>query len=355
MKQKEKNRLPLVSGDGLPLASSGSLASGFSLASGYEVKENDDLELIIIDSSKVLEDLQEQLVKKIVPKRGRSSVLSDTYLKFGYEKRAFRVAECGSFLEFHVYNDSWKLAKSNFCKDRLCPMCNWRRSFKIFSQVSQVMNYLEPKGYRYLFLTLTLRNEPAERFPDMIQSLYDGWRRLYHENKVFKKVIKGALRFLEVTINHKDHTFHAHLHVVLAVSVGYFSGRDYISQALWTEMWASACNLDYTPIVHIERFKAKSGSSGLGSAVAEAAKYAMKDSDYLVDSDTWRSVYVETLLRGLSGRRLFGKTGCFGKAWRDLKLGDPEVGELTEDDQFREDIDYMIVRYGWRNGVYVRI
>lgn len=234
-------------------------------------------------------------------------------------------------------------------------MCNWRRSLKIFSQVSQVMNYLEPKGYQYLFLTLTLRNEPAERFPDMIDSLFKGWLKLYDKNKVFKKVVEGSLRFIEVTINHKTHTFHAHLHVVLAVWSSYFSGRDYISQVQWSDMWATACNLDYTPIVHIEKFKAKPGSSGFGSAVAEAAKYAMKDSDYLVDSDTWRPVYVETLLRGLSGRRLFGKTGCFGMAWRDLKLGDPESGDLTDADQLREDLGHMIVRYAWRNGVYVRI
>ncbi|GGB87152.1 protein rep [Glycocaulis alkaliphilus] len=354
MRYKEKNRLPLALGDGLPLASSGVLASGLSLASGLEVKENEDLLVFINDSSKAMEDLQDVLDKKFTPKRVNLGSLSDTYFDLGYIKRALLVADCGSFLEFHVFDYAWKLKAANFCKDRLCPMCNWRRSLKIFSQVSQVMNYLEPKGYQYLFLTLTLRNEPAERFPDMIQSLFDGWRELYHENKVFKKVVEGTLRFLEVTINHKTHTFHAHLHVVLAVYPDYFH-KEYISQSQWTEMWASASNLDYTPIVHIERFKAKPGSSGLGSAVAEAVKYAMKDSDYLVDSDTWRPVYVETLLRGLSGRRLFGKTGCFGKAWRDLKLGDPEAGELTEDDQLREDIDYMIVRYGWRNGVYVRI
>lgn len=356
MKNKEKNRLPLAPGDGSSPASSGVFASCSSLASvGLEVKENEDFEVFTDDSSKVLEDLQEIIGKKFKGKKVRSPMLSEMLLRLGYDKRAYRVADCGSFLEFHVFDDTWKLVRANFCRDRLCPMCNWRRSLKIYSQTSQVMDYVEPKGFQYLFLTLTLRNEPAERFSDMIQALFDGWRFLSNKNRVFKKIVKGALRFLEVTINHKDHTFHAHLHTVLAVRSGYFSSRDYLTQAQWTEMWADACGLDYTPIVHIEKFKPKPGSSGLGSAVAEACKYAMKDSDYLVQDDYWRSVYVETLLHGLSGRQLFGKTGCFREAWRDLKLGDPESGDLTDADQLREDLGYMVVRYAWRNGVYVRI
>lgn len=306
--------------------------------------------------SRAEEDLQEHIDRKIFPKKEKSSMLADTYHRLGYKDRAIRVSECGSFLQFALLSDcSRKLTAANFCRDRLCPMCNWRRSLKVFSQVSKVMDYLESQGYRYLFLTLTLRNEAADKFPAMIQALYDGWRFLYHKNQVFKKVICGTLRTVEVTINREKNTYHAHLHVVLAVRPDYFMS-DYIDQANWSSMWAHACDLDYSPIVDIRQFKSKSDSSGIGSAVAEACKYAMKDSEYLVGSDSLRASYVSVLLHGLAGRRLFDKTGCFRKAWQDLHFRDPDSGDLTDDGtlQLRDDIS-QVIRYGWRSGVYVRL
>ena len=38
-------------------------------------------------------------------------------------------------------------------------MCSWRRSLKIFSQVSNIMNYFEDSfECKYIFLTLTVKN-----------------------------------------------------------------------------------------------------------------------------------------------------------------------------------------------------
>ena len=72
----------------------------------------------------------------------KSLLLSESYKRLGLEKKSFRVSECGTFLEFKKFVDgSLKLNGANFCKVRLCPMCSWRRSLKIFSQVSEIMNY----------------------------------------------------------------------------------------------------------------------------------------------------------------------------------------------------------------------
>lgn len=354
MENKEKNRLPLAPGDGSSLASSGALVSGLSLASvGLEVKENEDLSVFIDDSSKHFEDLQESIDGKFTPKKVTSHLLADTYFLLDDDRRALKVFDCGSFLEFHLVDGSWKLAKSNFCKDRLCPMCNWRKSRKIFSRVSQLMDYVQPQGFQFVFLTLTLANEPAECFSDMVQAFFDGWRFMYNKHKPFKKIVKGALRTFETTINHKTHTFHFHSHIVLAVPRDYYD-KFYITQARWSEMWRKSCKIGYTPVVDVRRFKPKPGSSGLGSAVAEACKYAVKDSDFLVDSPEWRMKYTEALSRGLVNRRLFSATGCFREAFQALRLSDPEAGHLT-DDVMREDVADMIVRYGWRDGVYCQI
>jgi len=223
---------------------------------------------------------------------------------------------------------------------------------KIFRQVSQVMDVLQNSGYRFLFLTLTVRNCKPQDFSDTVQMLYDGWRNMYHETKVFKKVVCGTFRSLETTINQEARTLHPHFHVILAVKPDYFT-RGYVAQKQWADMWAQACALEYDPVVHIETVK--EGPKGIGGAVAEAAKYAVKDSDFLVGSPWERRRYVRTLLEGLSGRRLADMTGCFRKAKQQLGLDDAEDGDLVhvEGEQLRDDLAYIVLRYQWRNGCYV--
>lgn len=355
MKDKEKSRPLLAPGDDSSLACSFVFA-GSSLACLDKESQNDDLLVINEDCSKVMKGLQEELSCKFTSKKKRSFMLSDVYLELGYKKRARYIADCGSFLQFKVSDQGKKLVASNFCKDRLCPMCNWRRSLKIFGQVSQVMNVLDDGSRLFLFLTLTLRNSSIDDFPVMVQQLFDGWRFFYHKHPIVKKTVLGTFRSMETTINQKTHTFHAHLHNVLAVRPDYFT-RGYITQKQWSDMWADSCKIDYSPIVHIEQFKTKPGYSGFGGAVAEAVKYSVKDYDFLVDSDFWRPKYVQALCDGLYHRRLTSMTGCFKKVHKDLNLPDPEDGDLIDVDgiQLRDDLNYMIVRYGWKNGVYVQI
>ncbi len=305
------------------------------------------------DCSTVLKRLQEEVEGQFRPKHLKSVELGEVYSELDLHTRAFKVTDCGTFLEYHVTETEKKLHKANFCKDRLCPMCNWRRSLKVFGQVSQVMDLLQDHGYRFLFLTLTVKNCPAHEFPATVKMLYQGWRNLYHETKKFKGAICGTFRSLETTINREKQTFHPHFHAILAVKSDYFHGYNYITQKQWSDMWANSCGLAYNPIVHIETVK--EGQKGIGGAVAEAAKYAVKDSEFLVGSKGQRQLYVFTLLSGLSGRRLVDMTGCFREARRQLQLDDMEDGDLVhvDGDDLRDDLAYIIVRYQWRNGFYL--
>lgn len=301
----------------------------------------------------ILQSLQEEIERKFTGKREQGDLLAAVYSVLGMKSRTQRVLECGTFLEFKVSHEKAKLQHANFCKDRLCPMCNWRRSLKIFSQMSKVMNAMQ--GYEFLFLTLTVRNCSADELPQTVQALYDGWRYLYHKNKEFRSVIEGTFRSLEVTRNKKDGSYHPHLHCILAVKPSYFK-KGYITQKRWSELWQQACGLDYDPIVHIE--KVKDTGSGISDAVAEASKYPTKSSDFLDGHDVKRSAeYAASFLEALAGRRLCGWTGIFAEIRKQLNLDDCENGDLvvTDDDVIREDVACMIVRYSWRAGAYVRM
>ena len=297
--------------------------------------------------------LQEEVATKFQPKKEASLLLSEVYRKLDLISRAVRVFGCGSYLEYHVTEQEKKLHTANFCKDRLCPMCNWRRSLKIFGQVSQVMNELEKQGYQFLFLTLTVKNCSASDLPDTVQMLFDGWRKLYNKKGIFQKSVSGSFRSLEVTRNIRTSFFHPHLHVILAVRPDYFSGRNYISQAEWGHLWRSCCDLDYDPVIDIR--KIKPGSEGLSGAVAEVSKYAVKATDFLKGSMDDMTSYVISFLSALSRRRLCSFTGCFIDIRKQLSLDDVENGDLVfvESDRLREDVAYMVVRYFWRSGFYV--
>lgn len=307
--------------------------------------------LATTDYTASLESVQDEVTGRFAPKKVLGMELSRVYELLSLYRRADRVAQCGSEIEFGILQDgSKKLVKANFCRDRLCPMCNWRRSLKLYSQVSQVMDVLESQGYYFLFLTLTLRNCPWDDLPAAIQAFLSGWRNLYHDAPVFRRAVCGTSRALEITVNHGARTYHPHLHVVLAVKPSYFKSKDYISQAQWTQLWRSCCDISYDPIVNIKRIKETS------SGFKEISKYAVKGSDFLVGSPELMQRHVSNFLAGLSGRRLVGSTGVFKRVQRELCLDDPETGDLviTDGQQLRDDVYCMIVRYGWSSGVYVR-
>lgn len=314
------------------------------------------------DSTIISEQIQGvecEITHKFDSRKKASLLLSDVYAGLGLTSRALRVSACGSFLAFAVSSDSHQLIVANFCKDRLCPMCNWRRSLKIFGQVSQVMNELQKNDdLDFLFLTLTVKNCSVDSLSSTIDTVFKGWRRFNDTwlRRYKKGSVLGSFRSFEVTYNSNTGEYHPHLHVILAVPKEYFiNPRLYITQVEWTEMWADSCDLHYTPIVHIEKIKPDKNGS-LAGAVAEVAKYAVKEADLLAGDFSSVSDRVSVFLAGLTRRRLCDFTGCFRLVRQQLRLDDIETGDLVfVDDSLRSDVVQAIVRYSWRCGVYVRL
>lgn len=271
-----------------------------------------------------------------------------------YTKKANRINDCGSYLVFQRFTDnSLKLKQAFFCRQRLCTMCNWRRSLKIFSQVSKIMDSMKNESdYDYLFLTLTIRNVDGPELKDAITELIKGLRKLLMRKRIDSSIL-GSFRALEVTYNEIDGTYHPHIHVVLCVRKSYFK-KEYINQKEWSDMWKKSMNLDYQPIVHIEKIKGDKKA-----AVAEAAKYATKEEDlFTMDEENKKTAIDEvifTLDDALKGRRLIGFTGIFKDYQQKLKLDDAEDGDLIhiDDDSIRPDLQYVLETYNWRCGTYL--
>ena len=97
-------------------------------------------------------------------------MIKESYRKIHSEKfnrffnREERSRMCATVLQFKKDTEQKrKLHQAYFCQLRLCPVCNWRRSLKIFSQVSKIIQAIEQdREHAYIFLTLTQKNVSGE-------------------------------------------------------------------------------------------------------------------------------------------------------------------------------------------------
>lgn len=294
-----------------------------------------------------------------------------------------RTYQCGSYLEFKKYDGvpGMKLSGAYFCSVRLCPMCSWRRSLKIYAQVSKVMNALESeKDYRYLFVTLTVKNCAGRDLSKTITDLLAGFNRLMARMKYKDTPFKGWFRALEVTHNWERNDYHPHIHMIWVVNKSYFKdSKVYVSQKKLTEMWQKSMKINYTPRVDMRVVSSSKKTEGCGEKylkiVAEVAKYTAKSKDYLYryaektkkdsrgrpkkkseeEINRLTDEAVATLDQALHRRRLVAYGGIWKELHKKLNLKDAEEDDdlinVEEDEKMRDDLAYVLMRYSWNSAI----
>ena len=271
--------------------------------------------------------------------RGRkvlSLKLADIFENLGYKKSLVeRVQTCGDVLRFLRREDgSLKLYQAYFCKNKLCPMCNWRRSMKYSYQTSRIVDEAikqKPKAH-FLFLTLTLKNVAGDDLNKTLTLLTQSFDRLFRRAKVKKNLI-GYLRSVEVTHNEDDNSYHPHIHVLMMVRSSFFqSKKDYITQKEWGDMWSQSLKADYVPVVDIRAVKEK--GKGMRGAILESAKYPTKP----IKLDVENKQVVDDLYNGLYRKRQLGFGGLFKTIKKQLALDDVENGDLVHTSDNAESI-----------------
>lgn len=237
------------------------------------------------------------------------------------------ISECGSFLEIdkemHIY-------KANFCRNRMCPVCNMRKSQK---QWLLINNYVEGivNQYDFIFITLTVKNCAAEMLSKTLDQLSHALQKLVKLRK-WKRAIKGYIRGTEITFNSTEHTYHPHIHMICAVSKDYFVNPDlYISQQELKQWWENANNILYHSQVHIEKIDEKERTN----AIAEVSKYALKMADLLCskDVDSDRIKYTKILYDTVRNRRLMSTAGIFANRYLKAALDNTSLLDETEQEK----------------------
>lgn len=271
--------------------------------------------------------------------RSQADTVQYVYAGTEYDALAGRINDCSGFLGFGWVDDRGtgesrlKLREARFCRVRHCPVCQWRRSLmwqaRFYDSLPAILE--SSPSARWVFLTLTVRNVPISDLRESITGMNKAWQRLIKRSEFAGNVL-GWIRTTEVTRG-KDDSAHPHFHCLMMVRPSYFNGKNYITQARWTELWQETARLNYVPVVDVRAVKPKGKNrlATLQGAVSETLKYAVKPSDM---ADEW----LLELTRQVHKLRFIASGGALKNALRegdetndDLLLKDSP--ELPEDDK----------------------
>ena len=284
-----------------------------------------------------------------------SEVISDS--------RLLALKDCASWLMYaDLLNGERKLAHANFCRVRLCPMCGWRRSLKLFSQVSQITDaILADKKVRFIFATFTVQNVTGSELRETISRMNEGFKRLTSKGKgaitasaVLRQNLLGYMKAIEVTYNAERNDFHPHIHCIFEVSTTYFKGKKsgYLTHEKWRKMWQDVMKLDYEPQINVKAIK-----NTTPKAVAEVAKYPVKMTDLLKLKNKKKAAEALIELKfAIHNCKFVTFGGDFREYKRHLQLDDVETGDLIHVEQDAlgfNAVAYTLFKYRANIGAYI--
>lgn len=324
----------------------------------------------------------------------------------------FKLENCASMLVFKEYPRTGvkRLDSADFCRNRLCPTCNWRKSLKTYSQMQTVSTELIKKfpTARYLFGTFTVRNCTAEELPAVLDQLTSAYKLLVNSGKTnasckqLKSTLLGYAKALEIVYDSEEFItqerydksrtyykkiglevgspnpnfdmYHPHLHVLFMMSAKYFDGKNYITHQKWTTMWQDCMKTDYSPIVNIKTIKPNKRldendqivkltdeewkQKSMSSAMSETLKYPIKpDSLQLENYEEMEDIQkllvenaVITLSNVLRKRRMITFGGEILKMRKILKQVDAEEDDLIitgDEEETKIEDDFDLVVYNF--------
>lgn len=215
-------------------------------------------------------------------------------------KRLTRIDAC-CVAPMIVLRTNGKLGISpGFCRDRMCPSCQWHRGRELERKVFKVVSAMDyPR-----FITLTLKHSD-DGLSDQITRLYESFRRL-RQQKGWKAHVRMGVATLEVTRQLRDGRWHPHLHIL-------YDGEFYNVATLkagW-EVATGDSSIVFIKVPH-----------GREQASAYIARYLGKP----VDLYEWPPAATCEYALALAGRRLLM---AFGKKVK--YAAEPEnLGQTTE-------------------------
>lgn len=288
-------------------------------------------------SQTILKRIEERAVYKnsLLPyiKKIYDGDYGDNKISTKSENKYINFKNCAT--DLWIDEETGQITGANFCKQRLCPVCNYRRSTMLWHKVSNVICDIPNEK---LLITLTVKNCSGDNLKNTIDEILESFHRLT-SRRMWKKNIVGFIRGLEITYNAHEDTFHPHIHILAIASKNYFK-EDYIDIFTLRKWWTESARLNYYVQVDIRKV------TTTDKAVAEVVKYAVKMADILhQDADEKRLRATQTLASCIVGRRLISTGGIIKKLAKAKNICIDDEIDLSEK---RENSTY----YHLENGKY---
>lgn len=258
-----------------------------------------------------------------------------------------RIRECGNYLSFlHApASGTTQLFRANFCHNRLCPMCAWRRRVKVFGAYRlAVLSIPLVSSMSYIHMTLTIQNPPitsVAALRESLEHLSNSYRRFRRRLEYADegRYCLGSHGQMEITINQKAKSWHPHIHVLLLLDQRYYK-----EQAQLLEMWRE-CLQGVAGGLRVAKIKPTDGD--LYRAVAETCKYPIKFCTKQGNLVIQTEQQYQFLQRALYNMRTSWDTGLIKSAKALQNEDNLEVNQLLEAEQL-----LIIYTLGFRGGQY---
>ena len=276
------------------------------------------------------------------------------FLDTGFKTEFEKIKQCGNYLEFALKENQItkenkkKLAGANFCKNRFCPMCSWRRIRNITGQLKDAFSVIQEKQkVATLFLTLTVSNPDVKDLKSTIAKMNKSFNEMTR-TKAFNNAVLGYFKSIEIL---GDKTpkgqAHPHFHILLVVKESYFKKSDYINQKEFLQMWRDATRNQNITQVDVRRIKSKNENfSDIDSAIIETVKYSVKHSD-LCKRTNEDFYYLYTQTKNL---RFISAGGILKDHLNLIKIDEDLINLKRENELLWIEICRLI--YTWQNGDY---
>lgn len=280
-------------------------------------------------------------VQKIIHKAQIKKSYNKKVIRFLEERgetvRAEKIQDCATMLGFTNIENIAHIVKANFCRERLCCVCAWRRQARFVSQMRPVMQNLE-SDYRFIFATLTIKSVCRDELESVVDLLLKAYDRLLKLRQISASWF-GKIRSLELTYNEESDLFHPHLHILIAVKPTYFADENmYISQEKLSYMWQNCLRVDYVPVCDV-----RAVDDNMAGAV-ETLKYGLKPAKGFEPLEAFADV--------LKGRRLVSFSGVFADMRKKLRLTSFEDVLIDDIPQKSTRYECVLYKFDSTGGVY---
>lgn len=287
--------------------------------------------------------------------RNESDKIEDYYKNTHYNKYADRIHFCSEFLDFVLKEHEageikLKLKSARFCRVRTCMVCSWRKSLMYKARVYKSLpKFIEdyPK-YRFLFLTLTVKNCEIIELRETIKWMNESFTRM---SRLKDFPAEGWIKSVEVTKGCRGDA-HPHFHLLLTVKSTYFSGRAYLSQQKWCDLWKRSLRVDYQPVLDVQAVKSR---SSLVPLVAEIVKYQTKPTHligYGTEEDRkWFLEYTNQIIN----TKAISIGGIFREYFRELdkNVTNEDLLLHNEDTELSEDDIKLLFKWSRKDKLYL--